>query len=168
MGYEYELLKRFTEYLNLDLEIRLVHNIDSMFIKLNSGEGDLLAYNLTITKPRKDMAEFTRHHYIIHQVLVQKKPDNWRKMKKHQIEKLLVRSPIELIDKRIHVRKNSSYYTRLLNLSDEIGAELSLMNVSGDLNTDDLIRMVSDGEIQFTVTDNNIADIKFLERMLSV
>ena len=99
MGYEYELLKSLADHLNLELEIKIVHDIDEMFRALNNGEGDLISYNLTITKSRKDYVAFTHHHRTTHQVLVQSKPKNWRKMKLHQIDEKLLHSPIDLIGK---------------------------------------------------------------------
>ncbi len=159
MGYEYELLKLLSEALNLDLEIIVIRNLDEIFKQLNSGRGDIIAHGLTITKERKKRVDFTKHHYIIYQVLVQQRPDNWLQMKQHEIDKMLIRSPIELIGKQVHVRKNSSYYARLLNLSEEIGGDIEIVQVAGDYSTDDLIKQVSDGEIKYTVADDNIAKI---------
>ncbi|MCB0315594.1 MAG: lytic transglycosylase F, partial [Calditrichaeota bacterium] len=55
------------------------------------------------------------------------------------------------------VRKHSAYYTRLLNLSDEIGGDIDIVEVPGDVSTEELIGMVSAGEIEYTVADENIA-----------
>ena len=159
MGYEYELLNKLCEHLGVKLELVIVSNIDSMITNLREGHGDILAYNLTVTKQRRSQIAFTHHLYQIHQVLVQRKPTNWRKLKLHQIEEKLIRTPIDLINNEIHIRAGSAYYQRLLNLSDEIGEDLLITQVPGDINTDDLIRQVSEGQIDFTVADNNIAQI---------
>ncbi|MCF8302824.1 MAG: transporter substrate-binding domain-containing protein [Bacteroidales bacterium] len=157
MGYEYELLERLADYLDLKLEMVVAENLNKMIEMLNNGDGDIIAHGLTITKPRKRKVTFTRHHITTHQSLVQKKPDNWRRMKLHQIDKKLIRDPLELIGKQVHVRKNSSYYHRLVNLSAEMGADIDIQTVSGDLTTEDLIKMVRDGNIKYTVADHNIA-----------
>ncbi|MBD3234772.1 MAG: transporter substrate-binding domain-containing protein [candidate division Zixibacteria bacterium] len=159
MGYEYELLHRLTEHLGLELEIVVAHNLDSLMIILNNGGGDIVAHGLTITKERKKKVAFTIPHMITHQVLVQRKPDNWRKMKLHEIEKTLIRNPHELMGKTVHVRENSAYYHRLKNLSEEVGEEINIEIVSGDLETEDIIEMVAEGEIEYTVADENIAMI---------
>lgn len=159
MGFEYELLKRFAETQDLRLEMVVAENIDQLFDMLNRGEGDLVAHGMTITKPRREVVDFTRHHFTTYQTLVQRKPANWRAMKVHNIEKQLVSDPLDLIGKTVHVRRNSSYYQRLQNLSDEIGGEIRIDTVSGEIATSDLIRMVAQGDIDYTVADQNLAAI---------
>ena len=159
MGFEYELLERLANHLNLKLEIIVAHNIVDLFKLLNQGKGDIIAHGITITKARKNIVNFTDYYFLTNQVLVQRKPDNWRKMKIHQIDKLLVKDPVELIDKKVSVRKNSSYYYRLKNLSEEIGEHINIETLPGDLSTDRIIKMVVDKEIEYTVADNNIAAI---------
>ena len=54
MGYEYELVKRLADHLGVEIEIKIVRNIDQMIEMLDSGEGDLIAFNLTVTNNRKE------------------------------------------------------------------------------------------------------------------
>ncbi|MFA0961420.1 transporter substrate-binding domain-containing protein [Roseivirga sp. BDSF3-8] len=157
MGYEYELLTLLADHLEVKLEILPTVDIDEAFTKLNKGEGDIIAHNLTITKDRKEKAEFTDHLYTVKQVLVQRKPDNWRKMKRHQIEDALVRNPIDLIGREVYVRKSSSYFTRLENLSEEVGGDIIIVEDFADVETERLIRKVAEGDIEYTVADEDIA-----------
>lgn len=159
MGYEYELLERFADYLNVELEIVLSDNIDSMFYHLNKGEIDLIAHGLTITQERKEQVNFSDYLYLVNQVLVQKKPDNWRRMRWNTIESHLIQDPIELIGDTISVRVNSSYFARLKNLSEEIGGEIFIDTLPGKYSTDEIIQMVVNDEIKYTIADNNIAAI---------
>ncbi len=159
MGYEYELLKRLTDYMELELEIKVVDDMDQIFDMLLRGEGDIISYGMTVTRERRKRVQFTDYHTTTHQVLVQRKPENWRKMKLHEIEETLVNDPLGLIGKTLHVRKNSPYYKRLQNLMDEIGGEIEIVPVSGDLETEEIIRMVAEGEIDYTVADQNLAYI---------
>lgn len=159
MGYEYELLKRLVNHLELELEIKVVEDMDQIINMLLRGEGDIISHGLTVTRERQKRVQFTDYHTTTHQVLVQRKPKNWRKMKLHEIDEELVKDPLELIGKKVHVRKNSSYYKRLQNLMDEIGGEIEIVPVSGDLETEEIIRMVAEGEIDYTVADQNIAYI---------
>ena len=159
MGFEYELLKRFADHLGVELEIVVSQNIDRLFDRLMEGDIDLVAHGITITSYRKERVNFTDYLYLTHQVLVQKKPDNWRNMKWSAIESELVHDAIELIGDTVSVRKNSSYYQRLVNLSSEIGGEIVIDTLSGNLSTDEIIKMVVDGKIKYTVADNNIASI---------
>jgi membrane-bound lytic murein transglycosylase F len=159
MGFEYELLQRFADHLGVELEIVISQNIDSLLIELNIGEIDLVAHGITITSDRKEEVNFTDYLYLTHQVLVQRKPENWRRMSWSAIEKELVHDAIELIGDTVSVRQNSSYLQRLQNLSKEIGGEIHIDTLPGHLSTDRIIKMVVDGEIKYTVADDNIAGI---------
>lgn len=159
MGYEYELLKRLAKHLEVELEIILVEDLETFTEMLNSGKGDIIALELTITNKRKKLFDFTDHHSLTKQVLVQRKPDNWRKMKLHEIEKTLVRDPIDLIGKKVYVKKGTAFVQRLKNLSEEIGGEIEIIEAEGHLDVEDLIRMVEEGKIDYTVTDKHVANI---------
>jgi len=159
MGYEYELLKRLAEYLDLELEIKVAYNMDQFINMLNQGEGDIIAHNLTITQDRQRYVDFTEHHTTTQQVLVQRKPENWRKMKVHNIEKTLIRDPLKLIGTSVHVREESSYYERLQNLSNEMGGDIDIQPISGKVTTSEIIRKVAEGEIDYTVADRHIAEL---------
>jgi membrane-bound lytic murein transglycosylase F len=159
MGYEFELLERFAEYLGVSLELIVVKNIDELIQKLNSGEADILSHGLTITAPRKKLVDFTDYLYLTHQVLVQKKPDNWRTIHWSKLKKSMVHDAIELIGDTVSLRKYSSYKERISNLSSELGGNINVNILSGELATDEIIKMVVDGKIKYTVADDNIASI---------
>lgn len=155
MGYEYELLKRYTDEIGVDLRIDVTLDLEEGFEKLISGKGDVLAYNLTVTRERKKRIAFTHPHRFVRSVLVQRKPDEWRKMKLHEIEAQMLRSQIDLIGKQVQIRCNSSYAERLRHLSDEIGGDIEIIEREED--TEHLIRMVAEGKIDFTVAEEDIA-----------
>ena len=159
MGFEYELLERLAEELDLELDIVVAHNINELFDLLNSGKGDLIAYGLTITEPRREIVEFTNFHYVTHQTLVQRRPEGWRRMPGYKIDRELVSDVIELIGDTVHVPYKSSYYQRLVNLEQEIGGGIYLDTNVGESNTEDLILQVKEGKIDYTVADPNLAAI---------
>ncbi len=159
MGYEYDLVKRFAKHLGVDLNIVVSNDIDTMFHKLETGAVDLIAHGLTITNQRKAFVTFSDYLYLTHQVLVQRKPENWRKMGWSKVQASLIHDAIELIGDTVSVRANSSYIERLRNLSDEIGGKIIIDTLPGDISTDRIIEMVARGEIKYTVADNNIASI---------
>ncbi len=159
MGYEYELLQRLGKSLGVDVEIKVKSSINEMITGLNNYEGDIIAFNLTVTKERTKQVAFTYHHNTTKQVLVQRRPANWRRMRLDEIEEHLIRSPLELENKTVYVRSGSSYLMRMKNLSEEIGGEINIVEAGMDLSTEDLIKMVADGEIDYTVSDENIAEL---------
>lgn len=159
MGFEYELLENFADHLGVELEILVADNIDNLFSKLKSGQVDLIAHGLTITNSRKEEVLFSDYLYLTHQVLVQKKPDNWREMHWSALELSLAHDAIQLIGDTVSVRAGSSYMQRMKNMSDEIGGEIVIDTLPGTTTTDEAIEKVLSGEIKYTVADNNIASL---------
>ncbi len=156
MGYEYELLQSLTRHLKVKLKIKVISGIEQAIDLLNKGEGDLIAFPLTITQERTSYLAFTESQFNTCQVLVQKKPANWRRMPPNRVERSLVRSPVDLIGKQVHVMNESSFKARLENLSQEIGGQIIIHEDSATAETESLIQKVATGEIQYTVTDQTI------------
>lgn len=159
MGYEYELLTRLAEHMDLELDLVIAEDLDKMEEMLHEGVGDIIAHGLTITSDRRERIAFTRPHIRTTQALVQRMPDNWREMKRHEIEAELVRDPIDLLGKTVHVRENSSYYQRLLNIEEETGSDIDIVLAAGEHETEELIKMVAEGDIDYTVADRHLARI---------
>ena len=159
MGYEYELLKRLADHLGLELDLRVSRDLDDLLDELKNGEVDLVAHGLAITSERKKEVAFSDYLFLTKQVLVQKKPKNWRQLTLDEIRDSLVTDPIELIGDTVSVRKKSSYLERLQNLSKEIGGDIHIDTLNGKLSTDEIIRWVVEGRIKYTVADRNLARI---------
>lgn len=159
MGFEYELLKRLAQHLEVELRIQVTSGVERAIEQLHKGEGDILAFPLTITKARKEKVLFTNPQFDTYQVLVQRKPDNWRQLSRSKLNEQLVRRPTQLIGKEVYVMANSSFVQRLQHLSEEIGGEIIIREDSTDAETENLIRAVAMGEIEYTVTDNIIARV---------
>ena len=50
MGFQYELAEQFARSLGLELEVKVARGVRDMVRMLRSGEGDLIAYALPVTK----------------------------------------------------------------------------------------------------------------------
>ncbi len=162
MGYEYELLRNLAAYLKVDLKIKLLSGVEQGIDALNKGEGDVLAFPLTVTTERQQYLSFTETHFNTFQVLVQKKPADWRTQPPGLLEKKLIRNPVDLIGKDVYVLKGSSYLSRLKNLSEEVGGEIHIMEDTSAIETESLIRKVAQGEIGFTAADQTLAMVNAL------
>ena len=156
MGFNYELAKAFADYLGVSLEVNTNYNLKTTFNELYSGKCDVLAMGLTITKDRTKKLQFTKPIMQTRQVLVQRKPEGWEKMSKKELDKHLIRLTLDLARKHIVVEANTSYCKRLKSLSDEIGDSIYYVGTSEFL-TEDLIRQVAEGRIDYTVCDEHIA-----------
>ncbi|PCI96448.1 MAG: lytic transglycosylase F [Flavobacteriales bacterium] len=157
LGFEYELLKKYSDHIEVDLEVIPIKNMDSIFVDLNKGVADIIAANITITEERLTKTNFTHPILITQQVLVQRKPEGWRKLKKSELKEKILQSPLDLIGKTVTVNKGSSFYSRIKNLSSEIGGKININTVSGETSMEELIEQVSTQEIEYTVADKNLA-----------
>ena len=155
MGYQYELLQDLADHLNIKLEVVVSNDLEETFNCLRMGDCDLIALNLTVTRERKKKFDFTVPHSQTRQVLVQRKPDGWEKMTDTRIEREVIRNQLELAGKKVYVQQNSAYFVRMQNLADEIGDTIDIIDVPEDAET--LIMLVADGQIEYTVADENVA-----------
>ena len=57
MGFQYELADQFARSLDVKLKIKVAQNARDLVHKLLQGEGDLIAYNLPVTKEFKDSVD---------------------------------------------------------------------------------------------------------------
>lgn len=159
MGYEYELLSLLAKHLKVDLKIKVTSGIERAIDQLNTGEGDILAFPMTITKDKTRYVSFTKPHFNTYQVLVQRKPDNWRKMSLDEVNAQLIRNPADLVGKEVYVLPATSFELRLKNLSEEIGGDIIIRRDSTSSESESLIRKVAMGDIPFTIADHMMANV---------
>lgn len=157
MGYEYELLEKFCLYLGVNLEIKVIHNMGSLIDSLMAEKGHLVAANLTVTQDRKQWVLFSDPMLKTKQILVQRKPDHWRKLNREQLEKKLIRDLSYLNDKKVTVLQGTSFEDRLKNLNNEIGGGILIDRLSGNLSFDSLFQMLESGKIDYTIVDENLS-----------
>lgn len=159
MGFEYEILKEFAHEIGVELDIKIIDNLDDVNQLLLDGEGDLLACNYTDTKDREEIIDFSYPIMRTKQVLIQRKPYNWQSLTPEQYKLKTLHDPSQLTEKEVYVWKKSSYHDRLINLGDEIGDSIHIKNQNGMIGSEELIEMVSEGIIDYTVADENVAKI---------
>jgi membrane-bound lytic murein transglycosylase F len=157
MGFQYELATRFAKDQGLEIEVVLAESIPEATQLLLLGEGDILATGLTMSQERLETMGFSDRIYSTHQVLVQKKPDNWKRMSKHNVNRKMIRDVLDLEDASIHVKNGSVFKDRIENLSAEIGAPIHILESEDTVSTEDLMKEVSLGIIKYTVADDNTA-----------
>jgi membrane-bound lytic murein transglycosylase F len=150
MGFEYELLRNFAKDLGVTLEVTTTRDLDNLPYMLNSLDHDLVASNITITRKRSKQLQFSEPLFTTRQVLIQRN-------KEHLGKAIHIDNVLDLNGKTIHVRENSSYYTRLRSLQDETGIKINIKSVESNLSNDDLIEKVHRGEIDYTIADEATA-----------
>lgn len=147
MGFQYELAQGFAKSLGVELKVKVLNSEVELVNALLNGEGDLIAYNLAITNERKKDLIYCGKENVSHQVLVQR-------YGKDGLEDVT-----QLVGKEIYVMPGK-YEERLENLNQELGGGIIINEVSSDsINNEDLIEMVAEGKIDYTVTNNELARI---------
>ncbi len=150
MGYDYDLVSRLVADKGISMQLEVAPNLSSAIAMLDSGKVDLIAYEVPVTGEYREHVLPCGIESITHQVLVQ--PKNSKEG--------LITDVTQLVGREVYVEKESKYHHRLINLNEELGGGISIHPIARDtLITEDLIAMVSSGEIPLTVVDSDIARI---------
>ncbi|MCI5163436.1 MAG: membrane-bound lytic murein transglycosylase MltF [Candidatus Electrothrix sp. AX5] len=142
MGFEYDLVRAFSEYLGAELEI-LTPEWDAMFPLLDAGEAHLIAAGLTVTPSREALANFSDGHLEVQQQVIVHKSNN------------TVQGLADLEGKTIHLSAGTSYAERISELQKDGRALQTILYIN--MPTEELIRKVADQEIEVTIADSNVA-----------
>ncbi len=148
MGYDYTLVDSLAHQNGVALKLEVAKTVSQAVAMLDSGKVDLIAYEVPITEHYL--------HYVLPcgpettttQVLVQPKVQG-----RPEIDDVT-----DLVGREVYVEKDSKYLRRLENLNNEVGGGIIIHEVDADtLITEDLLRLVSNGEIPMTIVDSDIA-----------
>ena len=178
LGYEYELLQAFAKDLNVALKIVVVTDPKSLLSALNEGEGDIAAARLIPNADNQSVAAFTNALYRTDPVLVQQdeppsqagkgtekaiKPGPADPLPEVDIQARLITNPSQLAGRRVDLPEQSPFKRTLMELSDEISGDIYVVEVGGTIQDEALAQKVARGEVQFTVMQKNLADLKEAE-----
>jgi membrane-bound lytic murein transglycosylase F len=155
MGFNFELLKSFSDNIGIDLEIVTENSPDKAINMLSSGKADLLAFNLAGVSSYSKELKLTVPIAETRQVLVQRKPNRWRAMTPESIDKTLVKDMKGLARKTVYVQARSPHAEQLISLARQLGDSISIIEVP--FAPEKLIRSVADGDIDYTICDENVA-----------
>ena len=146
MGYDYDLAKRLAADKGMVLKLEVAPSLARVVEMLDSGLIDLVAYEVPVTGEYRSRVVPCGFESVTHQVLVQPKSDS------------CITDVTQLVGREVFVEKNSKYHHRMDNLNEELGGGIRVTAIHRDtLITEDLIAMVSKGEIPLTVVDSDIA-----------
>lgn len=150
MGYDYDLVKSFCDNHGLKLNIKVAENPTRLLQMLADGEGDVVAATVPIMNELKDSIIYCGPEQISHQVLVQRIAP----------KDSMIRDVTQLIGKEVYTKSSTKYDQRLKNLDAELGNGIKIKDIAKDTVTvEDLIGMVANDEIDYTVADEYIAKL---------
>lgn len=144
-GFEYELARRFADYLDVSLTIRDIPSFDELLPAMKQGRADLAAAGLAITPTRSRVVDFGPAYQETRlQVVYRAGAERPREVD-------------DLVGRDIAVIAGSSYAETLQELSSEY-PDLAWREVPG-VGIEGLFERVADGRIDYTIADSNIVAI---------
>lgn len=150
MGFDYDLIRRFTEEKGLQLKIEVAPSVHRAIEMLDSGRVDLIAYEIPEITEYKDRLVPCGPRSETHQVLVQPKIEG----------KAQITDVTDLPGREVVVEDGTKYLYRLQNLDDELGGGITITALDADtIDAEALIEMVADRKVPLTIVDNDIARI---------
>ncbi|NDL65722.1 membrane-bound lytic murein transglycosylase MltF [Acerihabitans arboris] len=148
-GFDYELAKRFADYLGVRLVIRQRHTLNELFDDLDNGDADLLAAGLIYNNDRLHRFTTGPAYYYVSQQLVyrlgQPRPKN-----------------LGALQGRLAVSSGSAHISMLRGLKETAFPRLQ-WEVSSDLSSKALLEQVADGRLDYTLADS--ATVGLLQRV---
>lgn len=149
MGFEYDFIKKFAESIGTSLEVKVVNDTEEMYQKLLTGEADVMAYNIPVLNLPMKFASFTQPYIQTELVLIQRKVN--KKSPQH-IDELK-----DLSGKTVTLTEQSPYAPTLSDIRFDLNNTFQINTISDSKTPEDLIRMVSESEIDYTVANKEIA-----------
>jgi len=139
-GFEYELAKKYADYLGVELRISATYSLNDLFNQLENGDVDILASGLTVTENRLKKYKFAPSYNNISQKLVFKQGKE---------------RPRKLDDLTGHlmVTAQSSHVENLVKLSHS-NANL-VWQENDELDSEELLLKVLAEEIDYTIIDSH-------------
>ena len=154
LGFDYDMVGAFAEYLDLDVEVKVMTDVHAMFEALDRGEGDLIACNLGITADRSERMRFSDPVDHTRMVLVQPEP-----AEDDTVQTMLGNWYDLSSEHQVHVHRSSTFYERLVTLQRDSALLFQIVEADTTLDSETLIESVADGLIPFTVGDENMARV---------
>ncbi|HWT00019.1 MAG TPA: transporter substrate-binding domain-containing protein [Pyrinomonadaceae bacterium] len=180
MGYEFELLKAFTKELGVALKVIVVTDRKSIYPMLNAGDGDIAAARLIPTEDDKRNVAFTHELYRTEPALVQQElppekanmpetaekalqPGPDEELPEMELQARRITRPAQLAGETVTLPEKSAYRRTLVELSDQISGEVHVVEMGGRIEDEVLAQKVAKGEVEFTVMQGNLAELKEAE-----
>lgn len=141
-GFEYELVKRFADHLGVELKIETADNIEQLYDRLNVENGPVLAAAGLVPSPtRLASFRFSDPYLDVASQIIYHQKDKRPKHTQH------------LIGKSLLALKGSIHEEHLQQMQKEY-PELRY-EVSDQVETVDLLRMVDERQINLTIVNSN-------------
>lgn len=147
-GFEYELAREFARQNGLRLEMVVANSLPELIAMLVEGRGDVIASSLVPTEDRaRQGLGFSVPYLSAAETVVTRARDR------------ALKRPEDLAGRTVAVRPSSSYWQTLQALKDG-GLNVRLRPAPETMETEDILRMVADGDFDLSVADSHILSIE--------
>ncbi len=147
MGFDFEVAQFLAKKMGVKLKVVEKKTELELEKMLQERKIDILCYNIIETKELKKLFNFVFPQHNSYQVLVQ------------NISAKTISDVSSLNDKKIHVVKNSIFEKRLQSLNEELGNVFNIIQADDSLSSEELIEMVAQGKIEYTVAYYHTAQL---------
>ena len=137
----------FALSLGLIPELVIVNNFSEMIPALVAGKGDIIINNLTISDQRRKKISFSVPvSHVRQQVITRKDNDSIKRVS-------------DLDGKKVMVNRGSTFWHSLLWLKKYRYTKIEILETPNQIDLDQLLDLLTDGEIDATILDSNRVDI---------
>ncbi|MDR0810885.1 MAG: transporter substrate-binding domain-containing protein [Paludibacter sp.] len=144
IGFDLEMAENLAKELNVKLKIIETQNQEELLHLLSHRKIDIVISPVYQTLELKRHFAFVYPHADTRMALVQR------------LSTQTLNDVTELAEKKIYVKRNTLYHKRLLALHDELGGAFEIIVAADSLSEENLIEMVAENKIDYTVTFQHI------------
>ena len=137
----------FALSLGLIPELVIVNNFSEMIPALVAGKGDIIINNLTISDQRRKKISFSVPVSHVRQQVITRKDDD------------SIKSVSDLDGKKVMVNRDSTFWHSLLWLKKYKYTKIEILETPNQIDLDQILDLLTDGEIDATILDSNRVDI---------
>jgi membrane-bound lytic murein transglycosylase F len=146
-GFQYEIIRRYADYLGVELLLIHSDNIGDAYSGLNKGNFDVLVSLRPVSTDTTGFVSSLIPVLSTRLMLVQKKDS---------MGKLPVQYQYQLDNQMVHVQKATPFIHRLKLLADEVAADIDIVETDSE-SLDELVSKVYKAEISFTICPEYLA-----------
>ncbi len=129
--------------LGIGIEWVYVDSFEELIPALLDGRGDLIVDNLTVTPARREHLAFSAPVAVVREQIVARADD------------VPMRSPADLVGRRVVVRRSSSHWERMESVRQRHPG-IELVAAPEDLSLHEIVERVETGEFDLTLADSNL------------
>jgi len=142
------MAKAFADHLGVKLRMVVPDHFSEILDMLSHNEADMAAAGLSVTKAREKIVRFAPPYQKIREEVI------------YRTATKVPHSVADLVGSDIMVPSGTTYVDRLTELKKKYpGLQWT---VTRNLDTEDILQMVADGTVAYTIADSNIVDANML------